>query len=389
MERQNHLKDGGSLMSKKNWYNIKEAAPFGVDPFGQGELSDKVKTQPWGNLGGDSRYGLFEPSSGKSHPNDYFSESKEQDPLEKRLEKLKEKKKKNKRKKKRKETQKKESWNYSFSTQELPYIEGKESSPSLPKLAQWGVHGPRLPRWQDELLQPSSYAEEDSGHRTKLYPNKEKKKNVKKTGFDGDLKSPLNPYKSALKSSVTIRSADNDSSEIGSGFFINENMILTCFHVVAPKGNPDSATIQVTKDGENFLAKVFAFDSKNDTAILITQDVESNTFFPLCSSEVEQGEDVIVIGTPLGFENLIGEGIVSSGQEYQVESDGPPYLFISADIAPGNSGGPVVCKKNNAIVGMAAAVVTMDDSTSGLNAAIPVSTLKEFLDGNGIKYRKI
>ena len=78
-------------MSKKTWYNIKESAAFGTDPFGQGELSSKVRTQPYGNVGGDSKFGLFEPSSGEHHANDYFSESDNTDSTERRLEKLKEK----------------------------------------------------------------------------------------------------------------------------------------------------------------------------------------------------------------------------------------------------------------------------------------------------------
>lgn len=85
-------------MSKNNWYK-KEAAAFGTDPFGSGELTDRVRTSPFGAAGNDGHSGILEPSSGKHHPNDYFSEGDHTQTLEQRLqEEKKKKKKKNKNK---------------------------------------------------------------------------------------------------------------------------------------------------------------------------------------------------------------------------------------------------------------------------------------------------
>lgn len=372
---------------EKKWYRI--SAPFGVDPFGQGELSSKVRTQPYGNVGGDSRFGLFEPSSGKSHANDYFSESDNTDNIEKRLEKQKEKRR-GLKKKKRKEMKKKESWVYSLTKQSSLDPIGEGETPPLTKLSQWGLDGPTMPFWDKGDFKHKSYTEKSKAKQMVAPADAQQPKfpsnKVKRTGLEEDVEK--NPFKKALRSSVTIKTIDGDRSEIGSGFFINSSMILTCFHVVSPSGNIDTPQIQITFDGQNFPAKIFAHDSELDAAVLIV-NTNSNSYFPFLSQTIDQGDEIIVVGTPLGFENLVSDGIVSSGQNYSIENGGPEYFFISADIAPGNSGGPIIDKNKEGIAGMAAAIISREEDISGLSAAIPAENLKRFLNENGIEYSEI
>ena len=66
-----------------SWY--KKSSTFGADPFGAGQLTDKVRTDPYGAMGGASHSGILEPSSGDHHANDYFSEGDHTPTLEKRL----------------------------------------------------------------------------------------------------------------------------------------------------------------------------------------------------------------------------------------------------------------------------------------------------------------
>jgi hypothetical protein len=381
--------DFTKLQEDNSWYKI--SSPFGVDPFGAGELSDKVRTQPYGNVGGDSKTGLFEPSSGKSHANDYFSESDNTASTEKRLEKQKEKIKMLK-KKKRKENKMKISWDYSFKKQSSLDLEGENNPSPLIKKSQWGIGGPTMPFWTEKDFLQKSYIEKNK-EKNKTTPPKQspkqptKQNKVKKMGLE---KIEQNPFKKALKSSVTIKSVNGERSEIGSGFFINNSMIMTCFHVVSPSGSAEGSQIKVTFNGDEYPAKIFAYDSFADTAVIVVdEDISPEHFFPILSENIDQGDEIIVVGTPLGFENLVTDGIVSSGVNYTIEDGGPPYFFISADISPGNSGGPIIDKNKEAIAGMSAAVITRGSEVHGLSAGIPAEQIKRFLDENGIEYRKI
>ena len=205
----------------------KEATPFGVEPFGHGDLSDKVRVDPYGHVGGDSRTGVFEESWGKHHSNDYFSESDNTPNTEKRLQKQKEKRKKKKRVRKRKNVH----WSYDI---------------SFKKESQWGIGGPKLPVWQDDWVM-RTYKDITNPRGTPQQPQKppskkkrkgKPKSKKRKMGLDfspTSLESEgNNPYKKALKGSVSIRSFAGDSFEIGSGFFINSNMVVTCHHVSFP-----------------------------------------------------------------------------------------------------------------------------------------------------------
>jgi len=338
----------------KTWYKI---AVVGRDPFSNG-LSDKTQTQPYGNLGGDSRYGLFEGSDGSAgHPNDYFSESNKGDSAEKRMEEI--------RKKQRIEKLKK--------IEKKKNLENKE----LNKKAQWGSGGPKLPVWENENWVLDTYRE----IKNLEIPDQQEEPSKKQ--------SENNQYQNALSKSVSIRSSDGNETEIGSGFFINSNMILTCFHVISPSGKTDSLKISVKYQEKQYNARLMVYDSVLDIAIISLDDPSvKGEFFELGSSEnINQGDPIILVGTPLGFENIVGEGILSAKEtEYQEEGQSSTYMFISANLAPGNSGGPVISKNDNLAIGVAAAIVTDQSSSSGLNAAIPIDRVKDFLNANSIKF---
>jgi serine protease Do len=56
------------------------------------------------------------------------------------------------------------------------------------------------------------------------------------------------------------------------------------------------------------------------------------------SDAVEEGSRVCVIGSPLGLEGSVSDGIVSAKRD----ADGLKVLQISAPISPGSSGSPVI-----------------------------------------------
>jgi S1-C subfamily serine protease len=89
-------------------------------------------------------------------------------------------------------------------------------------------------------------------------------------------------------------------------------------------------------------------------------------FLPLGSSEkIEVGTRIAVVGSPLGLEGTLTEGIVSAVRELFGELK---RLQITAAISPGSSGSPVLNAKGE-VIGVAAATLREGQS---LNFAVPV-----------------
>jgi serine protease Do len=85
------------------------------------------------------------------------------------------------------------------------------------------------------------------------------------------------------------------------------------------------------------------------------------------------GERVFAIGSPLGLERTVTEGILSTKTR---ELAGTLYLQTTAQINPGNSGGPLFNLAGE-VVGITNMKITFGE---GLGFAIPVETVKYFLD---------
>jgi serine protease Do len=119
-------------------------------------------------------------------------------------------------------------------------------------------------------------------------------------------------------------------SASGSGFFISsDGRIVTNYHVI------DAATqgTVTLNGGQKYdIASVLGYNKDQDLAVIRI----SGTAFPICtlgdSSKVAVGDPVVAIGSPLGIQNTVSEGIVSKLWE-----DGS--LQITAPISPGSSGG--------------------------------------------------
>ena len=164
---------------------------------------------------------------------------------------------------------------------------------------------------------------------------------------------------------------------IGSGFIINEDgYILTNYHVIEG-ANEVSVTLS---DNRTVSAKVVNYDENQDVAMLkITDD---NIKVPAVaelgnSDELQQGEEVIAIGTPLSADlsQTVTNGIVSAlNRNVETESGVSLNLIqTNASINPGNSGGPLVNTKGQVI-----GINTMKmagENTEGIGFAIPINDI--------------
>lgn len=141
-------------------------------------------------------------------------------------------------------------------------------------------------------------------------------------------------------STVVILTFDKDRKIIGqgSGFFINEEGdIITNRHVLA---GVHHAEIKTT-DGKAYPIMLIVAEDKKADVIRTTVNIPVESVYPLSVSNSipEVGERVAVIGSPLGLERTVSQGIVSAIRE--ILDFGKIYQ-IPAPISPGSSGSPVI-----------------------------------------------
>jgi len=154
----------------------------------------------------------------------------------------------------------------------------------------------------------------------------------------------------------------------GSGFFVAPDTILTNVHVV---GSDSSLTIR-RADGSTTTARVDASAPAFDIAVLRVSNPNADqaTIRMGSVATTRVGEDVIAIGTPLGFlQNTVSRGIVSALRE----ADGSTLIQTDAAINPGNSGGPLVNMAGE-VIGINTAIVA---GGSGIGFAIPSNMAKK------------
>jgi serine protease Do len=170
-------------------------------------------------------------------------------------------------------------------------------------------------------------------------------------------------------------------SGLGSGFFLNEDgFLITNFHVI--EGETQIwVEVYHQKDGQldrktYKQVRIIALNKFADLALLKVEDKDAPKFksVPLGSADVMSvGERVFAIGSPLGLERTVTEGILSTKTR---EMGGLLYLQTTAQINPGNSGGPLF-NLSGEVIG----VTNMKASSGeGLGFAIPVESVKFFLD---------
>ncbi len=172
-------------------------------------------------------------------------------------------------------------------------------------------------------------------------------------------------------------------TSLGSGVIIDpDGFVLTNSHVIA---RPDRDIQVRLGDGTSYVARLINTDTANDVALLKVAAGKPLPFARLgSSSDVMVGETIIAIGNPLGNENSVTSGIVSSlfrdvrvpgqagaGQRFR------DFIQLDAAINPGNSGGPLL-NVHGEVIGINWAIAT---EAEGIGFAIPIDRVRQSLTG--------
>ena len=168
---------------------------------------------------------------------------------------------------------------------------------------------------------------------------------------------------------------------LGSGFFINdEGYLITNFHVIEGETEISVEVYHQTNDHldrETYRqVKIIAINKFHDLALLHIEDKNAPRFKPVTlgsSDALNVGDGVFAIGSPLGLERTVTQGILSTKTR---QLEGELYLQTSTQINPGNSGGPLFNLAGE-VVGVTNMKITFGE---GLGFAIPVELVKSFLD---------
>lgn len=187
-----------------------------------------------------------------------------------------------------------------------------------------------------------------------------------------------------LPSVVSISTRSRSGAGTGTGFVIrSDGYILTNNHVV--ENVVDGGTLNVSfDDGKVLRGKIVGVNPAYDLAVVKVARTGVPALQLGNSDNVEVGDTVIAIGSPLGLSGTVTSGIVSAKNRAVTAGDGQGEgsfinaLQTDAAINPGNSGGPLV-DRTGAVVGVNSAIATLGSSfgsqsgSIGLGFAIPIN----------------
>jgi S1-C subfamily serine protease len=183
---------------------------------------------------------------------------------------------------------------------------------------------------------------------------------------------------------------ESNAPVAGSAFTVSATDLLTNDHVV-----DGCSDVTVTDSNRNsFEGRVRTRDVRNDLALISVEATRLTSVARFRTTGIRAGEDVIAVGFPLpgllATELNVSRGIVSATAGLLNDTS---QLQISAEVQPGNSGGPlldatgavagVVVSKLDAI----ALAVHTGDIPQNVNFAIKSELAAVFLRSHGIEPR--
>jgi S1-C subfamily serine protease len=163
----------------------------------------------------------------------------------------------------------------------------------------------------------------------------------------------------------------------GSGVVVSVNQVLTAAHVVQAA---DHVTV-VFPDGTEVGARVVGSSETHDVALLQLDRVSHVPPARLGDSNaVRIGDEVFVVGAPLGESHTLTVGHLSARRMRAglLAKTSVEFLQTDAAINPGNSGGPMF-NMNGEVIGIVSHILTQSGGSVGLGYAVSSNTAREVL----------
>lgn len=168
----------------------------------------------------------------------------------------------------------------------------------------------------------------------------------------------------------------------GSGFLVSQDgKVITNFHVIEGA----SKIKAISHDEKEYdVEGVLNYSTERDIAILSVKGINNLPYLTMGDSDkLDLGESIVAIGSPLGLQNTVSTGIVSSIRKSLIRDvEGTKDIQISAPISSGSSGGALFNAKGE-VVGITYAGFT--EIGQNLNFAIPINEAKALLQTTKLK----
>jgi hypothetical protein len=165
------------------------------------------------------------------------------------------------------------------------------------------------------------------------------------------LLSPKQIYHRVAPVVVRIDVKANDGkSYSGSGFFFRDRThVATCFHVL-----DQAVDIRIhDSKGKTYSPIGLRFDKAADLALIeVSPRCEAQPLAPASFGTLSVGDELVVIGDPLGLENSLATGVVSGKRK----SGTTRLVQFTAALSHGNSGSPVI-DQHGSVVAIAQATL--------------------------------
>ncbi len=172
----------------------------------------------------------------------------------------------------------------------------------------------------------------------------------------------------------------------GSGVILGEEgYIVTNAHVVngaqrvqivlARKNNGSPGHSILKPRGELIDAEVLGVDSETDIAVLKIPVTGLPVLELGDSEELRPGQLFFAFGSPLGLDNSVSMGVISSAARQLSPDDPMIYIQTDASINPGNSGGPLI-DASGQVVGINTFILSQSGGNEGIGFAAPSNIVK-------------
>ncbi len=202
----------------------------------------------------------------------------------------------------------------------------------------------------------------------------------------GDGKTYSEVSESVMPSVVAVLAGNSEGSGV---VYSEDGYIVTNNHVVA---NANEVEVRFT-DGTTAAGRVLATDQSQDLAVVqVSDDMELHPIDFGDSAGLKVGDVAIAVGSPLGLEGTVTQGIVSAlNRSLSISDKQQPGLnqnsnetldgLIQTDAAinMGNSGGALV-NGNGELIGINTAIASTESGNIGLGFAIPSNKVKDIVD---------
>ena len=186
-------------------------------------------------------------------------------------------------------------------------------------------------------------------------------------------------YNKNIDSIMEVTANFGDEESNGTGFYVSpDGYLITNAHVLIDIKDKkpvlcEGVAVCKSRSTDFFDAEIVYLDVKNDLALLKVSDNSEHKAVVFANNDVEVGDKIFAIGNSLGSGLNLLDGMV--GDVNRKFKSTNAFLF-NALVTHGCSGGPVFNDKGE----VCGVTVGGAETAAGMNYAIPVSVLKDFIN---------